>query len=129
MTRGQHRGAFVIEELSGPRFELAMERLRNGQSFELQDVALRLEKTGALVCVVDSSWGIENITLATATNDLRAGEATVDLLLQSSPAFAATVQERPVRYELVEDYGGGSVLICSKVGDVVTWADGVRPKR
>jgi hypothetical protein len=124
MTRGQHRDAFVVDELAGPRFELAIERLREGHTFEFHDVGFRLEHDRYLVCIVDSSCGIEAISAPTAMHDLRVGATVVDRLLLSSPTFSAAVQGRQPRFELVVDYGEGSILICSNTEDVVTWVHG-----
>jgi hypothetical protein len=56
MTRGQHRGAFVIETPEGRRFDAALERFLAGNPFEFRDVAFRLAGDGAVCCAIDSSW-------------------------------------------------------------------------
>jgi hypothetical protein len=127
MVDRDHRGAFAVDDPSGPRFDLALERLRSGASFEFEDVAFQISEDGALVCVVDSSWEIGNVTESTAASDFAAGQVALEHLLKSSPPFAAAVFGRPVRYELIDHYGTGSVLICSKVGENMTWAGGMRP--
>ncbi len=128
MTRGQHRGAFTVHTVVGSRFELAIELLVSGRSFEFHDVSFRIERDGTLLCTVDSSWGIDNVTLETATRDLEEGRAALDYLVVAAPAFAAAVHGRPVRFELIDDYGSGSVLICTRVSDKLAWAPGL-PKK
>jgi hypothetical protein len=125
MTRGQHRGAFAVEAIEGPRFELAIERLTSGRAFEFQDVAFRIDDDGSLVCIVDSSWRIDNISVETATKDLEEGRGALEYLLGAAPAFSSAVRGRPVRYELIEDYGNGSVLLCTKENETLVWANGL----
>jgi hypothetical protein len=64
------------------------------------------------------------ITTCCSGRGLEAGKAAFDFLMTSSPTFAAIMRGRPIRYELIEDYGSGSVLTCSKVDDLITWAHG-----
>src|SRR5687768_3637597 len=124
MTRKQHRDAFVIEEVSGPRFELTIERFRAGEAFEFRDVAFRLGGDGVLLCIIDSSWNGDGITSVTAGKDLDEGRIALKYLLESSVAFAAAARGRPVRYDLIEDYGNGNILIYSKINELVTWSYG-----
>jgi hypothetical protein len=125
MTRGQRRGAFNVDAVEGPRFELAIELLTSGRAFEFHDVTFRTDDGGALLCIVDSSWGVGDTTPETATKDLEEGRVALEYLLEAAPAFASAVRGRPVRYELIEDYGNGSVLICTKVDDAIVWAHGL----
>jgi hypothetical protein len=125
MSRGhRHKGAFVVEALAGPRYELALELFRSGRSFDFREVPLSIGEGGACLCIIDSSWGSKSTTTATATTDFEEAEATLRCILESSQEFALAVQGRPVRYELVDDYGDGSILLCSKAAGVVTWAYG-----
>ena len=119
-----HRGAFVVEALTGPRYELALELFRSGKSFDFRDVSLSIGDDGACLCIIDSSWGSEDVTATTAATDFEEAAATLRYILESSPEFASIVQSRPIRYELVNDYGDGSILICSKADGVVSWAYG-----
>lgn len=76
-------------------------------------------------CIVDSSCAPENVTVVSAARDLEQGRTTFQYLLERSPEFASVVGERPVRYELVHDYGNGSVLICWEQNGSITWPDGM----
>jgi hypothetical protein len=60
--------------------------------------------------------------IRTAETDLEEGRAALEHLVQSSPSFADAVQGKPVRYELIHDYGTGSYLVCSKMHGLLTWA-------
>lgn len=129
MVRGQHRGAFTVDGVEGPRFELALDRLRAGHAFEFQDVAFQIGADGALTCVVDSSWDSDNVTASTATADLEGAVPALAHLVEFSPSFAAIVGSKPVRWELVEDDGMGSVLICTKIGESARVGPRVSPRR
>jgi len=114
--RGHHRDAFCVEEAVGPRFELALELLRSGRTFEFDEIGFRMDDQ-MTHCIVDSSCALEDVTAASAARDLEQGRATFQHLLERSPEFASAIGERPVRYELVHDYGNGSAT-CSVEGAV-----------
>jgi hypothetical protein len=124
MTRRYHRDPFVIENPSGPRFELALERFLEGHAFEFKTIAFRTDTDGSVCCVIDSSWAAENVTKETAHRDLAEGQQAFAELSTTSPAFALAVRGRPVRYELIHDYGNGSVLLCSLRDGKLTWSTG-----
>jgi len=128
MSRGIHRDRFVVETTNGRRFDLALERFLAGQVFGFQDVCFRMLPSGEVCCAIDSSWGPENVTPETAVSDLIEGQASFRELVEDSPAFASLVQGKPVRYELVDDYGTGTLLLCSFEDGEQVWAPGF-PKR
>jgi len=101
-----------------------MERFRSGESFEFREVAFRMSADGVIHCIVESSWQAENVTYATANGDLDEGEAALEQLMDESSEFRAAVCGCPVSYELVEDYGMGSILICSRRDGILEWAHG-----
>lgn len=119
------RGAFEVDGVAGPRFELALERLRSGHTFDFQEARFRFDGDGTLVCEVCSSWGREYVTSATASADLERGRAALRNLLGASESFSTSVRNRPIRYELIEDYGNGSILIGCERGETFTWASGI----
>jgi hypothetical protein len=127
MTRGRHKDAFVIEEPHGSRFDLALERFLDGNAFEFKQIAFAIDQNGTVRCSVDSSWASSAVTADTARKDLAEGQHVLEELLISSEAFRAAVQGRAVRYDLIEDYGMGSILICSRTGNELTWAPGFPP--
>jgi hypothetical protein len=124
MVRGQHRNAFVVDDASGPRFELALELFLSGGSFEFRDVAFRVESDNAVHCIVDSSWELANVTQASAAEDLDFGASVLADLLGQSPVFASVVEGRPIHFDLIEDYGNGSILICTRTDETITWTHG-----
>jgi hypothetical protein len=101
MVRGQHRNAFVVDNVSGPRFELALELFRSGEAFEFCDVAFRMESDNAVHCIVDSTWESANVTKASAVKDLNFGASVLADLLGQSPAFASAVKGHPIHFDLI----------------------------
>ena len=128
MSRRHRRRGLSVDDVAGARFDLAMERFGSGETFEFREVAFHRTADGVVHCVVESSWQAENVTSATATDDLDEGEAALRYLVEASAEFRAAVGDRPVSFDLVEDYGMGSILICSRRAGVMEWAYGF-PRR
>ena len=124
MTRGIHRDRFVVSTTVGQRFDVALERFLAGQFFGFHQIQLRMLPNGTICCAVDSSWEIENVTAETATTDFEEARDSFDALVAQSPAFASLIQGRLVRYDLVDDYGTGTLLLCSFDGGELAWAPG-----
>lgn len=114
-----------VLEPHGPRFELALDRLRDGNAFSFDGVSFWLALDGYLEVSVESSWRIENTTEQTALADLqRAVNLVNDLVAKSSP-FAAVTKAYPQRFILINDYGMGSVELCRLVNGKIVWAKGM----
>lgn len=122
MTRGQHRDAFVVEAASGRRFDLALERFLEGRPFEFREISFAMAADGTVLVGVDTSWSAENVTLERATADLALAQAALHELVSTSSAFASAVGGHPILFELVEDYGNGSVLLCTLDKGRLTWS-------
>ena len=125
MTRGMHRDAFTVETPSGVRFELALERFLDGYAFEFREIGFCTAQDGEVVVTIDSSWGLSNVTEENAMADLNLGQSAFRELVSVSGSFASAVSNRSVRYELIHDYGAGSVLLCTVRGNRMTWAPGL----
>lgn len=113
------RAGFEVDDVSGARFELALERLCSGHSFEFEGITFRFDVDGALLCEVCSSWGSEQMTAATAWADLERCRSVLRHLLGASGSFLSSVVGHRVRYDLVEDYGTGSILLQSEPGGLL----------
>ena len=118
------RGVFLVKRTGDQRFELALERLQSGASFQFRDAAFRLGENGELSCIVESSWNSENVSTSSATSDLRAARDALEHLIEVSPKFAAAMQGRLIRDELVER----NVRICSMSDGKFDWEVGF-PRR
>ena len=97
-----------ISKLTGPRFELAIDRLGAGDSVVFEGIGLRLSDE-TLECRVPSSFRAKNATEDTIRRDLEAARAKIAKLLQESPALRSLVGVRRRRFIVLDDYGGGGV--------------------
>jgi hypothetical protein len=111
-----------VLEPPGPRFELALERLRDGDAFSFDGVWFWLAPDGYLEVSVESSWRIEHITEQTALADLERAMSLVNDLLAKSSSFSAVAKAHPQRFILIHDYGTGSVAVCRLVDGKIVWA-------
>lgn len=114
-----------ITETSGPRFDLAMERLREGHSFVFGRVVFCFRSDCCLECAVQSSWQVENLTDDRARHDLAHAIDVFSHIKASSNDFAALVAEEPAVYSVIEDYGMGCVELCRIEGDQLRWTKGI----
>lgn len=115
-----------ITELSGSRFDLALERMIEGYSFTFQDIGFCLSGDGMLDISVDSSWAFDNITTERAVADLKRAQSVYDIL-RASPAFARSVGNSVPQFILIYDTGNGAVELGRLVGQQIVWAKGFRP--
>ena len=118
-----------VLEPQGPRFELALERLRDGDAFSFDGVSFWLAQDGCLEVSVVSSWRIENTTEQTALVDVKRAMKLVGDLVAKSSSFAAIAKAHPQRFTLIHDYGTGSVELCRLVDGAIIWAKGISDPR
>jgi hypothetical protein len=122
------RDPFTVTELDGPRFELAMQLLRQGQRVRFVDLDLRVYEREVLVVAVQSTWRSENVTAESARADLLNAEKQLRVLLDGSPVLRSALPSE-VRFELEDDYGMGSVLVCTLQQGQLRWAPGFPTRR
>lgn len=113
-------GIIQIEALSGPRFAAALELLGEGGGFSFEGVVFRFAAPGVLRCIVESSWRPERVSMATATADFNFAIEVLQRVRAGSQEFAALTQDVTCRFELIDDYGGGAVLLATREGDRLT---------
>lgn len=111
-----------FDEIGGPRAELALQLLSEGNYVSFRGLGLRIDDSGALECHVASRWTAANVTESTAREDFAAAARTLEQLLESSQ-FAA-VLERPRMWDLLDDYGQGAVRLCRWDGVKIQWSKG-----
>jgi len=114
-----------ITEPHGTRFELALERLRDGHAFSFRGVGFWLAPDGSLEMRVQSSWRIENTTEQTALSDLENARNLLDALIKESLSFGSLVKGRARHFVLIDDYGMGAVELCRLVDGSLIWAKGM----
>ena len=118
-----------ITDPHGSRFELALERLRDGHAFTFRGVGFWFAPDGSLEVRVQSSWRIENTTEQTALNDLDNAKNLMDDLIEESSSFASLVKDSARRLVLIDDYGMGAVELCHLADGALIWAKGMRQSK
>jgi len=115
-----------ILEARGQRFEVALQLLREGQSFVFDKVTFSLDSGRQLVVAIPSSfWPPENITEATALRDLERAQAVAEYLVKQSGRFAAIFEEGPPLFLMFAYEGrGGENEWARLVNGKVLWAKG-----
>ena len=116
-----------ITEPSGSRFELALERMVEGYPFTFQGVRFCFSMDGMLDISVDSSWAFDNITTERALADLQRAQSVYEVLRDTSPAFARSVDKSVLQFILIYDTGNGAVELGRLAGQQIVWAKGFRP--
>lgn len=111
-------------ELKGSRFDLAMERLRDGHQINYGTVGFVLAPDGFLTGVIPSAWGPEYVTTERAEDDFSRADATLKDVLDASAEFRKVIGPRRIRYELICDYGMGGILLCTKNDEGLHLAEG-----
>ena len=112
-----------FDEAEGPRAELALQMLSEGKPVNFRGLGLRLSDSGTLECRVFTQWAPENVTDAIAHEERAVGVQTLEELVKSPP-FAALLQMRPQTWELLSDYGQGSIRVCHFDLDEIRWGKG-----
>jgi hypothetical protein len=120
------RDLFRLDEPGGERWELALDLLGQGTAIVISDVGISLDERSLLRVFVNSSWQLENLTKQSAEEDLARARRVVARLLAADPRFADLAADRRHVYELQQDYGNGSVLLCTLRDGELHWAPGVQ---
>ncbi len=113
-------GIIKIDELVGSRFSAALELLREGGGFSYEGVVFRFDAPGEMHCIVESSWGLAQVSRSTAGDDLDFAASVLQRVQAASPEFSALTQGANCRFELIYDYGGGAILLASRQGEQLT---------
>ena len=106
----------------GRRFEVALELLREGQSFIFDGVRFSLAPDGPLIIAIQSShWPIKNED--GALSDLRRAKSVADYLAGENPTFEVIYRQQHL-FILLNYYGhGGEMEVARFVDGEVVWAD------
>lgn len=114
--RGDRFPLWVSEEdLGTRRWDVALELLRDGQTFIFEGVGLHFEKPDLLVVTVESPDA--DTTLALADAKFERALSCFEMLSRQDDRFRALVKQRRVKFELIYDYGMGAVLVAVRDGE------------
>ena len=89
------KGDLYITETKGPRFALAIERLREGFVFIFDRVAFRLSDH-SIECAMHATWDIANLTDERVREDFTHPKNVLSHLTSVSSDFATIVEEKPI---------------------------------
>ena len=115
------RGVFAVGEPSGSRWELALDLLRQGESFSLGPVTFRRIDSRTVEAAVASTWQFDRVTEESAAKDLREAKAWVEQLVATDEPFRRAVGESSIDYFLVDDYEIGYWKLCRLVDNDIEW--------
>jgi hypothetical protein len=113
--------ALRVDETSGGRWELALERLSAGDTIIFRDVSLSIQ-ADALLALIQSTWTTAaEQTPERARADIARAEQIVENLLAEAPAFSELVSDREIEYHTIDDYGMGAIWLAELRGERFTW--------
>jgi hypothetical protein len=113
-----------VEELHGPRFEVALQLFAAGERLTFRNATFRLAEDGYLDLYVRSNWLPEHITRQAALEELSLGQAIADYVVQESPSFASIVDELHMRFVLYSESGWHDTTdICRLVDGELVWSE------
>lgn len=105
------------------RIKIAIEFLKEGQSFKVGD--LRLGMSGKDKMYV-TGWSqyiyIENLTKYEALQELEHIKTLFKQMVESSNELKKFIQDKSIKYNLAFYYGMGAINICSEKNEIVEWA-------
>jgi hypothetical protein len=101
---------FQVDEPKGQRWAAALELLKDGTPVVIKGIAMQPGEDEFHVSVV-SRWQKPNEHAAREQIDR--ARSLLDDLLSSDSRFTAVLGGRPLKIELVDDYGMGATTICS----------------
>jgi hypothetical protein len=124
--------ALRVDVVDGPNWQVALDLLREGHVIVYQGVGLtladysqpgrvKLDPVTPLTARIATQWQLKNLTKPRALADLTRGQAIVEDLIANSPDVRQLVDKRGLRYELVDDYDTGSILLATVTSGVIEW--------
>ena len=114
--------ALTVDEIPGPRWKLALERLRDGGPTVILpgDVTVGLQRwvgfpaaDGKLHVCVWTETEPSALTAAMVESDVQGGLATLSRAMVADPRLAALLSSVDVSYDYLYDYGMGAVQVAA----------------
>jgi hypothetical protein len=118
--------ALTVDEIPGPRWELALERLRDGGPTVILpgDVTVGLQRwievpaaDGKLHVYIWSETEPSALTAAMVESDVQGGLATLSRAMIADPRLVALMSSLDVSYDYLYDYGMGAVQVAALDAD------------
>ena len=115
-----------IYEPCGQRFAVALELLKEGLAFDFKNVTFCFEskQPHSLKVLSRSRFEPDQVTERGALADIEIGKRALTELMTKSADFKSLIEDHPLRFSVIFDYGTGAVELCHLVGDKLIWAKG-----
>ena len=121
-----------VDVVDGPNWRTAIELLKDGHVIVYQGVGLQLADFSEpgrvtvgpltpLTARIATQWELGRLTKSRALADLTAGQAIVQALIADSSDIGELVADRGLRYELIDDYDTGAILLATLSSGVIEW--------
>jgi|SRR5688572_25491760 hypothetical protein len=107
----------------GNRIKAAVDFLKDGKSFRIDDIRLGLIEFGVIEVAGWSQYvHIENITKNRALQELDEIKALFSQMVESSPELKDFIQGKNIVYSLYyDDYGKASINVCTEKTGILEW--------
>jgi hypothetical protein len=104
------------------RINIAIEKLKDGHSFTLDDLRLEIQANSIIVIGWSKYSNLENLTKHHALKELREIKKSYTRLLEVSSELRNFLVDKIPEYNLYfDDYGKASIIICSMKNEIVKW--------
>ncbi len=105
------------------RIKIALEFLKDGQSFSVGDLMLGIDSFNCLVVTGWSQYSnFTNLTKENSIQELEEIKSLFSKMLNSSAELKKFTEKKSIEYVLsFDDYGKVSINICSEKNGVLKW--------
>ena len=105
------------------RIRTALEFLKDNQSFTVGELSLGAEKPGVIEIMGWSRYkNFINLTKQGSLKELEEIKAIFYKMVDISPDLKDFIENKSIEFHLCfDDYGKGSVGICSEKNEILTW--------
>lgn len=104
------------------RIKMAVEFLKDGQSFKVGDLRLGVENPGSVYVTGWSTYNnLENLTKQIALKELQEIKGLFQKMVNASPELKEFIQYKSVEFNLAFDYGQGAIGVCSEKDEKIVW--------
>jgi hypothetical protein len=104
------------------RIKTAVEFLKDGQSFNVGDLRLEIERNTITVTGWSQYSNIENLNKNQALKELDEIKTLFKRMIDTSPELRTFIVDKKIEYNLYfDDYGKGSITICSEKDGALKW--------
>ena len=111
-----------VFEIEDKRFEITLELLQQGKSFEFSEVIFYLDKENKVLEIrIISSWLFQNLNEQRVFEEIIRGEKTYDFLITNHKKFAEIIKEYKLRFSVIEDSGNGTIEVCYLSDGKLIW--------